>query len=467
MNIIPRPSKYEARSGSVPVPSSIQIVADPHLRTVADYFVREAAARGLTPRVEQSDDPAALVRLRTASGAGGVNSTDEAYELHVSDSHVTIEASSQSGAFYGAQTLLQMLDGSPGEIPCVAISDRPRYRWRGMHLDVCRHFFDTTFIKRYLDLLAMHKFNTFHWHLTEDQGWRLQIGRYPKLTEIGAWRESNSRKYGGFYTQDDVREILEYAAQRCITVVPEIELPGHAMAALAAYPELSCTGGPFEVQTQWGIFDDVFCAGNESTFDFLENVLAEVIGLFPSEYIHIGGDECPKTRWKSCPKCQHRIETEGLRNEDHLQSWFVTRISYFLRESGRRLIGWDEILEGGLAPEAAVMSWRGVAGGIEAARQGHDVVMTPTTHCYFRLQTGRPQRRTGGSRCQHAAKHVRVLSPLPGNSTTDRSGSRARRPGKRLDRTHGDSPAGRVYGAAADVRSGRSGLESRRCPRLV
>jgi len=242
-------------------------------------------------------------------------------------------------------------------------------------------------------LLALHKMNRFHWHLTEDQGWRIEIKQYPKLTEIGAWRdetmvgknwdEFDGEPHGGFYTQQEIKEIVKYAQERFITIVPEIEMPGHSSAALAAYPHLGCTGGPYEVQKVWGIFDEVYCAGKEETFTFLQNVLDEVMELFPSAYIHVGGDECPKTSWEMCPDCQKRIKDQGLANEHELQSWFIKRMEKYLNAHGRKLIGWDEILEGGLAPEATVMSWRGTEGGIKAARMGHDVVMSPNSHCYF------------------------------------------------------------------------------------
>jgi hexosaminidase len=247
--------------------------------------------------------------------------------------------------------------------------------------------------------------NTFHWHLTEDQGWRIEIKKYPKLTEVGAYRKEtivghprrseprvyDNTPYGGFYTQDEVRDIVAYAKSKFVTVIPEIEMPGHALAALAAYPELSCTGGPFEVATRWGIFDDVYCAGKEETFKFLEDVLTEVMDLFPSQYIHVGGDECPKTKWQKCPDCQKRIKDEGLKDENELQSYFIKRMEKFISSKGRRLIGWDEILEGGLPPEATVMSWRGVEGGIEAAKQDHDVIMTPTTYVYLDYYQSDPQ----------------------------------------------------------------------------
>lgn len=328
---------------------------------------------------------------------------DQVYYLGARPDLFTIGGTNPSQVFYAIQTLRQILppetlvDGVPSplpgglRIPSGRIVDYPRYRWRGMLLDCGRHFMPKELIKRYIDLLAFHKMNVLHWHLTEDQGWRIEIKKYPKLTEIGAWRKATRedeqpRKgdlYGGYYTQEDIREIVAYAQSRFVTVVPEIEMPGHCMAALASYPELSCTGGPFEVMTRWGISPDVYCAGNDETFEFLEGVLTEVMELFPSEYIHIGGDEVIKDRWKACPKCQARMRAEGLKNEEELQSWFIRRIEKFLNAHGRRLIGWDEILEGGLAPNATVQSWRGMEGAIAAARAGHDVIASPTSHCYL------------------------------------------------------------------------------------
>lgn len=325
----------------------------------------------------------------------------EGYTLKSDAEYVEISASTSKGVFYGIQTLIQLLpteSGTRNEITIagVDIKDEPRYKWRGMHLDVCRHFMPVEFVKKAIDLLALHKMNTFHWHLTEDQGWRIEIKKYPKLTEIGAYRsetvknhmanhpmEFDGVKHGGYYTQEEVKEVVAYAADRFVTIVPEIEMPGHAQAALAAYPEYSCTGGPFEVWTQWGISDEVYCAGKEETFRFIEDILSEVVDLFPGKYFHIGGDECPKVRWEECPDCQKRIKEEGLQDEHELQSYFVKRIEQFLNSKGKKLIGWDEILEGGLPERAAVMSWRGERGGIEAANSGHDVVMTPGNWCYF------------------------------------------------------------------------------------
>ncbi|NLI36128.1 MAG: family 20 glycosylhydrolase [Bacteroidales bacterium] len=328
---------------------------------------------------------------------------NEGYELKVEEQQITITGKDENGVFYGIQTLRKSMPaiakGNNIAFPCVTINDYPRFAYRGMMLDCGRHFFPAKFIKEYIDLLALHNMNYFHWHLTEDQGWRIEIKKYPKLTEIGSKRAQtvighNSGKYdgqpyGGFYTQAEIKEIVAYAKARHITIIPEIDMPGHMSAALAAYPYLGCTGGPYKVQEEWGVFDDILCIGKESTFTFIEDVLSEVISLFPSKYIHIGGDETPRVRWKACPLCQKRIQDEGLKSdskhsaEDRLQSYFMSRIEKFLNSKGRQIIGWDEILEGDVAPNATVMSWRGMSGGIEAAHLHHNVVMTPNTYVYF------------------------------------------------------------------------------------
>jgi len=331
----------------------------------------------------------------------------EGYTLDVTSDKIVITAPSAAGLFYGVQTVRQLLppqvESKSGTndirsfiVPKCKISDEPRFSYRGMHLDVCRHIFSVDEIKSYLDVMALNKFNTFHWHLTDDQGWRIEIKKYPELTEKGSVRKEtlighywaktqkyDGTPYGGYFTQDQIREIVKYASDSFINVIPEIEMPGHALGALKAYPYLSCTGGTFEVATKWGVFPDVFCAGKETTFTFLEDVLDEVMGLFPYSYIHIGGDECPKDRWEVCPDCLKRMKDENLKNATELQSYFTKRIERYLNDHGRKIIGWDEILEGGIAPEATVMSWRGIAGGIDAARQGHDVIMTPGTHLYL------------------------------------------------------------------------------------
>lgn len=311
----------------------------------------------------------------------------EGYHLQVGPGEVVVSASTPRGEAHARQTLRQLnaqaqREGVP--LPAVSIEDAPRFSWRGGHLDVCRHFFPLETVKAFVDWLSWHKFNVFHWHLTEDQGWRLEIQRHPRLTEIGAWRDDGQGgRYGGFYTQEEVREVIDYAAAREITVVPEIEVPGHAVAALAAYPHLGCEGRELPVETQWGVFDDVYCPGNEDLFGFLAEVFDEVCALFPGEYVHIGGDECPKTRWKTCPKCQERMRQEGLADEEALQSYTIRRVEQLLLDRGKKLIGWDEILEGGLAPQATVMSWRGEEGGLTAARASHDVIMCPNSHCYL------------------------------------------------------------------------------------
>lgn len=326
----------------------------------------------------------------------------EAYRIQIDGETIRIEGASEAAVFYGIQTLRKSVPiGDYGNITFnpVTINDAPRYTHRGIMLDVSRHFQSVDFVKKYIDLLALHNINRFHWHLTDDQGWRIQIEAYPKLTEVGSMRsetvigrntgEYDGTPHGGFYTKEELKEVVAYAADRYITIIPEVDLPGHMLAAMTAYPELGCTGGPYEVARDWGIFDDVLCPGKEETFTFLEAVLTEVIEIFPSEYIHIGGDEAPKTRWEECPDCQARITELGLTDRDGhlaehlLQSYVTTRIEKFLNDHGRNIIGWDEILEGELAPNATVMSWRGMGGGIQAAQMGHDVIMSPTTHCYF------------------------------------------------------------------------------------
>jgi hexosaminidase len=415
--IVPRPLSLELLPGSFRITPETRIVvprSDPQLRFTGE-FLRDALkpAMGFSLRVV---DAGAKRKGNTILFSVVRNDElgPEGYALRSTPSGVTVEAGGAAGAFYGAQTILQMLPAAvfgrskakvqAWTLPCALLKDRPRYPWRGMHLDVSRHFFSKAYVKKFVDGLAMHKMNTFHWHLCDDQGWRIESAKYPKLTQISAWRADreplnwNVRSeqkpgepatYGGFYTQDDIREVVAYAAKRSVTVVPEIEMPAHASAILAAYPEFSCTGGPFTVPTGsiWPI-KDILCAGNDQVFSFLEDVLTEVIPLFPGPYVHIGGDEADKTEWKRCPKCQARIKAEQLKDEAELQSYFIKRMERFLTAKGKRLIGWDEILEGGLPPSATVQSWRGIAGGIEAARSGHDVVMSPTSHCYFDYYQG-------------------------------------------------------------------------------
>ncbi|MBN2764923.1 MAG: beta-N-acetylhexosaminidase [Paludibacteraceae bacterium] len=333
---------------------------------------------------------------------GLMSKNSEAYEIEVSPKGIVITGASEAGVFYGIQTLrksIPVAHTKKVKMPAVKISDAPAFAYRGMMLDVARHFCTVDSVKRWIDMLALHNVNTFHWHLTEDQGWRIEIKKYPRLTEIGSKRTEtvigrNSGKYdgkphGGFYTQAEAREIVAYAAERYINVVPEIDMPGHMLGALASYPELGCTGGPYQVWRQWGVSDDVLCMGNDKTFEFITDVLNEIMDIFPSKYIHIGGDECPKTNWKKCEKCQARIASLGLKADEHhsaeerLQSYFISYAEKVVNKKGRRMIGWDEILEGGLAPDATVMSWRGMSGGIAAAKMDHDVIMTPNSHLYF------------------------------------------------------------------------------------
>jgi len=327
----------------------------------------------------------------------------ESYNLKVNNKQIIINGSDEAGTFYGVQTLRKSIpaDATKNTVifPAVDIKDSPRFGYRGMMLDVGRHMFPAEFIKKYIDLLALHNTNRFHWHITDDQGWRIEIKKYPELTKIGSQRAQtvvgkNSAKYdgtpyGGFYTQDEIKDIVAYAQKRFITIIPEVDLPGHMLAALATFPNLGCTGGPYVTCESWGVFEDVLCAGNEDTYTFLENVFAEVVELFPSEYIHVGGDECPKIRWQECPKCQAKIKELGLKGdakhskEDMLQSYVISRVEKFLNSKGRQIIGWDEILEGGLAPNATVMSWRGTEGGIAAAKLKHNAIMVPTSYLYF------------------------------------------------------------------------------------
>ncbi len=332
-----------------------------------------------------------VIRL-TISPKGDLEENQESYRINIAENEIEILAPSPKGIFYGIQSLLQILPTTflksvkikSVKIKTAIINDEPYFPWRGLLLDCCRHFMEKDFVKRYIDLLAFYKMNTLHWHLTEDQGWRIEIDQYPKLTEIAAWRiEKDGSRYGGFYSKEDIREIVAYAESNHINIIPEIELPGHSQAALAAYPEFSCTGGPFKVETEWGVFREIYCAGNEATFMFLENVIDEVLELFPSKYIHIGGDEAPKYRWENCSKCQNRIKKENLKDEHELQSYFIKRIAQYLESKDRILVGWDEILEGGLAENAMIQSWRGFDGATEAANHDHYAVVSPTSHAYF------------------------------------------------------------------------------------
>jgi hexosaminidase len=395
VNIIPKPVTVSKISGTKNWNNNIDIVTPSNVKQVGEMLAAYLKEKGLSSVIKTKSNSSNSITLSLDVDK---NVNDEGYLLVVNDKGAFINSGTEAGLFYGIQSLLQLFNTGT-TTPMVSITDYPRFSYRGMHLDVGRHMFPVEFIKKYIDLMARHKFNRFHWHLTEDQGWRIEIKKYPRLTEVGAYRKEtvigkattktrasvkyDGKPYGGFYTQEEVKDIVQYAAQRYVTVIPEIELPGHAQAALASYPTLGCTGGPYETATTWGVFTDVYCAGKEETFTFLQDVLDEVLALFPSKYIHIGGDECPKVEWETCPNCQKRIADNKLTDTHQLQSYFVQRIERYLNSKGRQIIGWDEILEGGLAPNATVMSWRGEEGGIAAAKENHDVIMTPGQWAYF------------------------------------------------------------------------------------
>jgi len=393
IGIIPKPLFQEINKGVFVLDENIRFISDTELNEVSDYlklYIEENYQVSFTPQKESK---------KIVFTSNDTISNEEGYELKIEENSILIASKNSKGAFYALQSLLQLMpiksNGLAIAIPCLELQDEPQFKYRGMHLDVGRHFFSVDFIKKYIDLIARLKMNTFHWHLTEDQGWRIEIKKYPKLQEIAAFRNEtlvghyndqphkfDGKKYGGFYTQEQIKEVVAYANTRQVTIIPEIEMPGHSQAAIAAYPALGCTGEQVKVATKWGVFDEVYCP-KESTFKFLEDVIDEVVALFPGKYIHIGGDEAPKTNWKKCAHCQRLIKEKGLKDEHGLQSYFIARMEKYINTKGKQIIGWDEILEGGLAPNATVMSWRGTSGAIEAAKEGHDVILTPGSHCYF------------------------------------------------------------------------------------
>jgi len=422
VNIIPQPAKLAIKQGQFVITRATKIVvnvdADNATASYLNQYLKEHY--GFSLGVVKKATPKSITLGRTKKTD---NSIEGAYSFQSGKNGVTINASTPVGVFYGMQTLIQLLPlEKKASLPvrAVEITDEPRFAYRGAMLDVGRHFFTVDFVKKYIDYLALHKMNYFHWHLTEDQGWRIEIKKYPLLTSVGGYRNgtiigrfpgkgNDETVYGGFYTQEQIKEVVAYATARFITVVPEIEMPGHGSAAIAAYPELSCfpneptytyfpkkstwagdTTGK-KVQQTWGVFDDVFCAGNEYTYKFLQDVINEVAPLFPGKYIHVGGDECPKNNWKKCPSCQQRIKESGLKDEHGLQSYLIQRMEKYLNSKGKTLIGWDEILEGGLAPNAIVMSWRGEEGGIAAAKEKHQVIMTPGSHVYLDHAQSKPE----------------------------------------------------------------------------
>lgn len=412
-SLIPAPKEISVKEGCFTLSRGTAIAldeSDETLRGIARYFNEKTApATGFELPVKSSGKIKFTLAEDETLG-------DEGYHLTVKTNGITITAQKPQGIFYGVGTLLQLLpaeikskevqsDGVQWNIPCVDITDKPQFVWRGLMLDVSRHFFTKEEVMKFIDELAEYKMNVFHWHLTDDQGWRIEIKSLPKLTEVGAWRAKRVGQwwhrdrlmpgekptYGGFYTHEDVKEVVAYAASRFVRVIPEIDVPGHSVAALVSYPELACTKAPASVNVGnkfFGEDENTLCVGKDFTFEFMDKVLTEVSALFPDDYVHIGGDECFKGFWHKCPRCRARMKAENLKNEEELQSYFIHRMGDILKAKGKKLIGWDEILEGGLAPDANVMSWRGMSGGIKAAKAGHHVVMTPTNHCYLDLYQG-------------------------------------------------------------------------------
>jgi len=406
LDVIPQPQEIVLARDTTPfiIDRSTTIVypaTNEKMHRTADFlatFIKEMT--GTEVRVSDKGKSSNAIILAVDSTMGH----PEGYKLQITPEKVLLTGGSEAGVFYGIQTIHKALpilkDGKvAAALPAGTVTDFPRFRYRGFMIDVGRHFFPVSYLKQMIDLMALHNINYFHWHLTEDQGWRIEIKKYPKLTEVGSKRDStiidwetkkfDGKPHSGFYTQDEAREIVRYAADRFITVVPEIDLPGHTTAALASYPELGCTGGPYKVLCSFGVFPDVLCAGNDQTLQFTKDVLDEIMDIFPSEYIHIGGDECPKSHWEKCPKCQAKIKELGIKalpkhsKENQLQTYFMSELEKEINAHGRRMLGWDEVLEGGLTPNSTIMSWRGIQGGIEAARQHHDVIMTPIQRLYF------------------------------------------------------------------------------------
>ncbi|MDE3236864.1 MAG: family 20 glycosylhydrolase [Bacteroidota bacterium] len=433
VSIIPKPVSLVVKQGvfTIDANTSIKFVAGDHdLHNAASFLVasiKELSGITLPQHVQAAKVIQLIIQKTEQIG-------NEGYLLQVNPASIIIRANTKAGIIYGIQTLLQTLPGIRTnallQVPCMRVTDYPRFQWRGMHLDVCRHFFSPELVKEYIDLMARYKMNRFHWHLVDDQGWRIEIKKYPRLTQTGAWRVDQTDKvwgsrpqakegepatYGGYYTQEQIKDIIAYAAQRNVTIIPEIEMPGHVASAIAAYPQLCCSRKP-QLPLTGGDYTNIssnYCAGNDSVFIFLQNVLSEVMQLFPSKYIHVGGDEVDKTPWKNCSRCQARIKAEGLKNEEELQSYFMKRIEKFIVSKHRKMIGWDEILEGGLAPEATVMSWRGESGGVEAAKMNHDVIMTPGVPCYFDHYQAGPEGEPLAIGGMNTLKRVYEYDPIP------------------------------------------------------
>ena len=389
-NIIPTPNEQTINNGFMEIENSPEIITESNFNSAATLFKNAIKKLDLTSKKTTKN------RINFSLNE---KLNEEEYILKINTDQINIEASTETGAIFGFQSLYQLMNlnlkNGVVKLQNQVIKDSPRFKYRGMHLDVGRHMYPVAFIKKYIDGLAMLKFNNFHWHLTEDQGWRIEIEKYPELNNIGSYRDStlighytdkpwqfDNTRYGGFYTKKEIKEVVRYAQERGINVIPEIEMPGHSQAAVSSYPEFGCTGEQVGVAPLWGVFKEIYCSKNE-TFDFLEDIIDEVVELFPGKYIHIGGDEAPKTNWKACGNCQNVINREELKDEHELQSYFITRMEKYINSKGKQIIGWDEILEGGLAPNATVMSWRGVSGGIEAAKMNHEVIMTPNATCYL------------------------------------------------------------------------------------
>lgn len=438
VEIIPKPLHVRSSSGSFSINRNTVIYVDAQssdFEKVAQQLADEIfSIKGFKPNVIATSKPGKgnFILIKEDTKADTLGS--EGYGLTIESKTININASKAHGAFYGVQSLVQLIRNSSDKIPAMEIYDKPRFAWRGMMLDVGRYFYSIEFVKKLIDNLAVYKINSFHWHLTEDQGWRIEIKKYPELTSKSAWRAETrfavgldknwiqQSPHGGFYTQEEIKEVVAYAKSKFITVIPEVELPGHSVAVLSAFPNLSCTGGPFEVTGHFGVFKDIYCAGNEDTFKFIEDVLSEVVELFPGEVFHIGGDEAPKDRWKVCAKCQARIKENNLKDEYELQAYFIKRVQAFLKTKNKKIIGWDEILEGSLAPNAMVMSWRGTKGGIAAAKMKHDVVMSPGTHLYFDYYQGEADLEPPHGRIRALplpVQRVYEYEPVPTELTID------------------------------------------------
>ena len=412
--LIPRPADLVRQQGAWLFGHELTVsIADDSFAETASHLAGELDAAGNCRTAVVGSGADADVRILPATDL-----PDDGYRLAVASGGAELTAATPAGAFHGAQTLLQLVSGAQRRrVPAVRIADRPRVAWRGVMLDCARHFFPAATVKRFIDLAARFKLNRFHWHLTEDQGWRLPIARYPELLRIASRRRESTgdaTPHAGAFTADEIRDVVRYAQARHVTVVPEVELPGHCAAALAAYPHLSCTGGPFEVGTTWGIYKDVYCAGNDAVLAFLEGVFDEVLELFPGPYVHIGGDEVPKDRWTACLRCRQRMQDEGLSSPEELQAWFVRRACRYPRERGRTVIGWDEVLEGdGPDGDTVIMAWRGVDRGVEAARRGHRVIMTPNPFTYLNYTPYDPPRPPGHQRHHLPLETAYAFDPVP------------------------------------------------------